>query len=127
MKNNPNIITGDVKLDTEHIQIFDTIEMLQVTDLPQYKRIAICENLLHYISKHCKEEELFMEFNEYPAASVHKESHTILQNEFLKHLSFFIRHGGEHGEAIKDLFYGHVINVDLPMISYIRSKNKLLD
>jgi hemerythrin-like metal-binding protein len=121
------IITGDPKLDFEHAQIFATLGRLQDPGLSQAIRIASCERLLHYISEHCKDEEDLMKAHAFPDIEVHLEAHRDLQEAFLKRLSSFIRCGGIVGDEIKAIFYSHIINVDIPMIAYIRHENKLDD
>jgi hemerythrin-like metal-binding protein len=117
-----NIVTGDSKLDFEHAQIFATLERLQDTTLSQTIRIAICEKLLHHISDHCQDEESLMKFYNFPDIENHLEAHRVLQDNFLRNLSVFIRRGGPIGLEIKEFFYNHIVNIDLPMIDFIRSQ-----
>ena len=119
------IITGDARLDFEHAQIFATLDRLQVPGISQAVRITSCERLLHYISEHCADEEQLMRQYNFPAIEDHLESHRNLQEFFLKKLSEFIRHGGKVGDEIREIFYNHIINVDLPMIAHIRQENSL--
>ena len=120
-----DIITGDSRLDFEHAQIFATLDRLQVPGISQAIRIAACERLLHYISEHCADEEQLMRQYNFPDIDNHLESHRNLQEFFLKKLSVFIRHGGQVGDEIREVFYNHIINVDLPMIAYIRKEDDL--
>lgn len=117
-----SITTGDSELDFEHAQIFATLERLQDSSLSQAIRIAACEKLLHYISDHCQDEEVLMKFYKFPDIENHLQAHRDLQDNFLKNLSNFIRKGGSIGLEIKTIFYNHIVNVDLPMIEFIRSQ-----
>lgn len=119
---NKDIITGNAQLDFEHIQIFATLDRLQDNNLSQAIRISMCEKLLHYISEHCRDEELLMRQYDFPDIEAHLESHRDLQDGFIKRLSIFIKSGDIVGEEIRTIFYSHIIDVDLPMIKYINNK-----
>ena len=121
-----NIITGDRELDLEHAQIFSTLATLEDEKMSQSMRIGVCEKLLHYISEHCRNEEDLMRFHQYPDSIFHEEKHRDLQDGFLKTLSLFIKQGGSTIIDIRKMFYDHVIYVDMPMITFIQNKNKML-
>jgi len=118
-----NITTGDYKLDTEHAQIFSILSKLQETTLSQTTRISICEKLLYYISNHCRDEEKLMNSYEYPDMFTHIEDHHKVQDSFIRSLSPFIKTGGVNvGLEIRQIFYKHIVEYDLPMIAFIQEK-----
>ena len=118
-----DIITGHPQLDFEHAQIIHSLNQLHDSTLSQSMRIVMCENLLHYISDHCKDEESLMELYEYPLLQEHIEAHAAIQEGFLKNIGAFIMFGASAGDRIHIIFYNHIINVDIPFINYMKEQD----
>ena len=117
--NNFNIISGHARLDSEHAQIFVITDKLLDKNLSRDQRIAACESLLRYINEHCRYEESLMNEYQYPDKDAHFEDHRKLQDLFLNKLGSFIKIGGIASTDIREAFYSHILQIDMPFINFI--------
>jgi hemerythrin len=119
-----NLVTGDTRIDFEHLQIVNTLVRLKEPMLTKAMRIAVTEKLLHYIGEHCAEEEQLMQAYDYDPELIieHRDAHLQLQRDFLAKLSDFIcEYNAIAISEIYSIFINHIVQYDSLLVTYIKS------
>jgi hemerythrin len=127
----PEYSVGIERIDSQHREIFETINRLYWA-IQEKQQVQIVGSILaemeRYVYTHLKDEETLMQGRHYPDFEVHRASHKAFTQ---KTNELIMRHQGTYGDISSDVFQflrtwwiSHIIGMDQKYIPYMKIEHK---